>query len=164
MKAKIITALTLAFSLTLTGSFLLSATQTVNASTPHKISVTEAIPISDLNGYFYNADGYLCFELSDTTKQFNNPSGYSYSKICSQLPHLKALEQTETYPTTAKVIKVNRKTDTVTVRDYSGHKWKFRGCEDYEKNDVVSMLMDTNGTRIVTDDIILQVRYSGAEW
>ena len=164
MKAKIITALTLALSITLTGSFLSSTTQTANASTPSKISVTEAIPLTDLNGYFYNTDGYLCFELSDTTRQFNNPTGYAYSKICSQLSHLKALEQTETYPTTAKVVKVNRKTDTVTVRDYSGHKWKFRGCEDYSKGDVVSMLMDSNGTEIVTDDIILQVRYSGAEW
>ena len=164
MKTKLITALTLASLLTLTGSFLSSATQTANANTPNKISATEAIPITDLNGYFYNADGYLCFELSDTTRQFNDPTGYAYSKICSRLPHLKSLEQTETYPLTAKVIKVNRKTDTVTVRDYSGHKWKFRDCEDYEKNDVVSMLMDSNGTENVKDDIILQVRYSGAEW
>lgn len=163
MNTKIVTTLTLALSITLTGSFLSSATQTANANTPNKISVTEAIPLADINGYFYNADGYLCFELSDTTRQFNDPTGYAYSKICSRLPYLKALEQTETYPTTAKVIKVKRKTDTVTVQDYSGHKWKFRGCEDYEKNDVVSMLMDSNGTKIVTDDIILQVRYSGAE-
>lgn len=162
MKAKIITAL-LALSITLTGSFL-SSMQTTNANTPNKISITKAIPLTDLNGYFYNADGYLCFELSDTTRQFNNPTGYAYSKICEKLPHLKALEQTETYPLTAKVIKVNRKKNVATVQDYSGNKWKFRGCEDYENGDVVSMLMDSNGTKKVTDDIILQVRYSGAKW
>ena len=164
MKAKIITALTLALSITLTGLFLSSATQTTNANTPNKIGVTEAIPLTDLNGYFYDADGYLCFELSDTTRQFNDPTGYAYSKICEKLPHLKDLEENKTYPLTAKVVKVNRKKNVATVQDYSGNKWKFRGCEDYENGDAVSMLMDSNGTEKVTDDIILQVRYSGAEW
>lgn len=42
-------------------------TQTVNASTPKQISVTNAIPICDIAGYFYDKYGYLCFELGDTT-------------------------------------------------------------------------------------------------
>lgn len=141
-----------------------SPKETANASTPKEISVTECIPLSDINGYFYDTDGYLCFELSDTTKQFNDPKGYSYAKICSRIPHLKSLEQSEIYPMTAKVIKVNRKRNVVTVRQYNGNTWKFRGCEDYTKGDVVSMLMDSNGTENVKDDVILQVRYSGAEW
>lgn len=65
---------------------------------------------------------------------------------------------------TAKVTKVNKKKNVVTVQDYSGNKWKFRGCEDYKNGDVVSMLMDSNGTKKITDDIILQVRHRGAEW
>lgn len=139
-------------------------TQTVNASTPKQISVTNAIPICDIAGYFYDKYGYLCFELGDTTKQFNKADGYSYSKICEKLPHLKDLDENKTYPLTAKVTKVNKKKNVVTVQDYNGNKWKFRGCEDYSKGDVVSMLMGSNGTKNVTDDIILQVRYSGAEW
>nr|DAZ61513.1 MAG TPA: hypothetical protein [Caudoviricetes sp.] len=139
-------------------------TQTVNASTPKQISITNAIPICDIAGYFYDKYGYLCFELGDTTKQFNKADGYSYSKICEKLPHLKDLDENKIYPLTAKVTKVNKKKNVVTVQDYSGNKWKFRGCEDYEDGDIVSMLMDSNGTEKVTDDIILQVRYSGAEW
>ena len=150
-------------------------TQTVNASTPKQINVTNAIPICDIAGYFYDKYGSrrsiaglrrqgTCFELSDTTKQFNKADGYSYSKICEKLPHLKDLDENKTYPLTAKVTKVNKKKNVVTVQDYSGNKWKFRGCEDYENGDVVSMLIDSNGTEKVTDDIILQVRYSGAEW
>ena len=65
---------------------------------------------------------------------------------------------------TAKVQKVNKKNNVCSEQEYSGNKWKFRGCEDYENGDVVSMLIDSNGTEKVTDDIILQVRYSGAEW
>ena len=142
----------------------MQSTQTVNASVPKRISVTKAIPLTDLNGYFYDADGYLCFELSDTTRQFNDPTGYAYSKICEKLPHLKDLDENKTYPLTAKVTKVNKKKNVVTVQDYSGNKWKFRGCEDYENGDVVSMLMDSNGTKNIKDDIILQVRYSGTKW
>ena len=122
-------------------------TQTVNASTPKQISVTNAIPICDIAGYFYDKYGYLCFELGDTTKQFNKADGYSYSKICEKLPHLKDLDENKTYPLTAKVTKVNKKKNVVTVQDYSGNKWKFRGCEDYKNGDVVSMLMDSNGTK-----------------
>ena len=139
-------------------------TQTVNASTPKQISVTNAIPVCDIAGYFYDKYGYLCFELGDTTKQFNKADGYSYSKICEKLPHLKDLDENKTYPLTAKVTKVNKKKNVVTVQDYNGNVWKFRGCEDYSKGDVVSMLMDSSGTKKITDDIILQVRYSGAEW
>lgn len=126
-------------------------TQTVNASTPKQISVTNAIPICDIAGYFYDKYGYLCFELGDTTKQFNKADGYSYSKICEKLPHLKDLDENKTYPLTAKVTKVNKKKNVVTVQDYSGNKWKFRGCEDYKNGDVVSMLMDSNGTKKITD-------------
>lgn len=134
-------------------------TQTVNASTPKQISVTNAIPICDIAGYFYDKYGYLCFELGDTTKQFNKTDGYSYSKICEKLPHLKDLDENKTYSLTAKVTKVNKKKNVVTVQDYSGNKWKFRGCEDYKNGDVVSMLMDSNGTKKITK--VLQLIKSG---
>lgn len=164
MKKKL---LSLIFAATILTSYTVGTmqpTQEVNASSQKQISVTNAIPTCDIAGYFYDKYGYLCFELGDTTKQFNKADGYSYSKICEKLPHLKDLEENETYPLTAKVVKTNRKKNVVIVQDYSGNKWKFRGCEDYSKGDVVSMLMDSNGTKNVTDDIILQVRYSGTEW
>ena len=45
--------------------------QTVNASTPKQISITNAIPICDIAGYFYDKYGYLCFELGDTIRQMD---------------------------------------------------------------------------------------------
>lgn len=128
MKKKL---LSLIFAATILTSYTVGTMQpmqTVNASIPKQISVTNAIPTCDIAGYFYDKYGYLCFELGDTTKQFNKADGYSYSKICEKLPHLKDLEENETYPLTAKVTKVNRKKNVVTVHDYNGNVWKFRGC------------------------------------
>ena len=66
------------------------------------------------------------------------------------------------YARVAVVVKVNRKTDTVTCKDYTGNLWKFKGCEDWEKGDVVGMLMNDNGTpNKLKDDKIVNVRYNG---
>lgn len=132
--------------------------------------------IEEMRSYMLNAGIYTKADIDkicDLEQQYRDEcqeiasqckDGYSYSKICEKFPHLKDLDENKTYPLTAKVTKVNKKKNVVTVQDYSGNKWKFRGCEDYENGDVVSMLIDSNGTEKVTDDIILQVRYSGAEW
>ncbi len=159
MKRKIITTLLIA-TVAITSYTL--GTQTTTPRTEAKteqISANKAIPFDDISGYFYNKYGYLCFEIGDT--YINTANGKAYDKICQKFSHLTDVEDIQTYPTTAKVVKVNRKKNVVTVKDYNGNKWKFRGCEDYMKGDVVSMLMDSNGTEKISDDVILQVRYSG---
>lgn len=66
------------------------------------------------------------------------------------------------YPLTAHVVEVDRVTDVVTCEDGAGNLWKFKGCEDWEEDDFVSLLMNDNGTNeTVYDDIIKMVRYSG---
>lgn len=67
------------------------------------------------------------------------------------------------YPTTAVVVKVNRKTDTVTVKDAVGRMWEFYGCEDWQVGDVASLLMYDRGTKRVKDDKIVMAHYSGFE-
>lgn len=64
------------------------------------------------------------------------------------------------YPETAKVTKLNRKADIVTVETATGNRFEFYGCEDWEKGDLCSMIMWSNGTKKVKDDKILDAKYS----
>ena len=69
------------------------------------------------------------------------------------------------YAKTAKIIEVNRITDTVTCEDYNGNLWEFTECEDWEVGDIAALLMNNNGTESIYDDTIVEVRYCGAfEW
>lgn len=58
------------------------------------------------------------------------------------------------YPKTAIVVDIDEKTDTITVFD-GYYDWKFTGIEDWQMYDTVSMIMDNNGTKTVTDDKIV---------
>lgn len=65
------------------------------------------------------------------------------------------------YPATMEVVALERETDTVVIEDSNGFQFAFYGIEDYNVNDFVSVLLSDNGTVEITDDIILDVDYSG---
>lgn len=65
------------------------------------------------------------------------------------------------YPQTMTVVQVDIATDTVTCEDATGNLWQFKGVEDWQVNDIVSMIMNDNGTEEVFDDEIVKVRYNG---
>ena len=65
------------------------------------------------------------------------------------------------YPETAIITETDLETDLVTVETLNGNIFEFYGVEDYTTGDIVSMIMDSNKTETVTDDIILSVKYSG---
>ena len=67
----------------------------------------------------------------------------------------------EVYIRTMEVTKLNYKKDNVTCVDSVGFKWKFKGCQDYYKGDLVSCLMDTMGTPLIFDDVVLFSQYTG---
>ena len=69
--------------------------------------------------------------------------------------------KTEFYPTTAVIYDLDRENDLVTVEDANGNLWQFEGCEDWDINDICSILMDDCGTTSIYDDKIVMVRYSG---
>lgn len=69
--------------------------------------------------------------------------------------------QKQTYATTAVVVSCNKETDIVICEDYNGELWEFFGVEDWQKNDVITLTMDTCGTDKVYDDKIVSTRYSG---
>lgn len=64
------------------------------------------------------------------------------------------------YPETAIVREIDPVEDTVLVEAGNGNLFVFKGTEDWEEDDVCSMLMSDNGTANVADDEILSVKYS----
>ena len=66
-----------------------------------------------------------------------------------------ATETNNLYAKTTIVTDIDRTTDTVIVIDSTGNEWAFYGCEDWQIDDVCSMLMDTAGTESIYDDIIV---------
>lgn len=65
------------------------------------------------------------------------------------------------YAMTTVVYAVSDANDTVTVKDFNGNLWQFKGAEDWEINDICSCVMDNKGTTYIKDDEIIKVKYSG---
>lgn len=65
------------------------------------------------------------------------------------------------YPLTTIVYDMDRENDVVTVEDANGNLWAFEGCEDWEINDICSLLMYDNGTESIYDDEIIIAHYNG---
>ena len=67
----------------------------------------------------------------------------------------------ENYVLVGMVVDLDFENNLVTVEDCTGELWQFEGIEDWWYGDFAGMIMDDNGTKIIYDDIILQVAYCG---
>lgn len=65
------------------------------------------------------------------------------------------------YPQTIKVVKADEETGILTLQTSTGYTYQWNGLEDFYEGDYAAVLMDTNGTQYITDDEILDIRYSG---
>lgn len=66
------------------------------------------------------------------------------------------------YPETLYVIDIDETQDTVLCRTFSGMLYEFDGVEDWQVNDIVSAIMNDNGTtETIIDDYFVDIRYSG---
>lgn len=65
------------------------------------------------------------------------------------------------YPLTTVVTQVDKRTDIVCVEDGNGNKWSFFGVEDWQEGDVCSMIMNNQGTKDISDDVIIKQQYGG---
>ena len=65
------------------------------------------------------------------------------------------------YPMTARVYQIDRESDIVTIENASGFLFDFYGVEDWQEDDIVSCIMNDNGTETIYDDVIVSVRYGG---
>lgn len=70
-------------------------------------------------------------------------------------------EKENWYPMGGVIIELSQPIDTVTVRDFNGNLWQFKGIEDLSVGDCVAMIMDSKGTPLIKDDEIVRVRYDG---
>lgn len=68
----------------------------------------------------------------------------------------------EYYPRTAVVTEIDVENDMVYVTDYCGFIWGFSGVEDWDVDDVASMILHDVGQKDnILDDEIVNVQYSG---
>lgn len=66
------------------------------------------------------------------------------------------------YPKSCVVVNVDYNTDTVTIEDSVGLLWDFQGCDDWQEEDIVALIMFNNFTTLgIYDDMIVRTRYCG---
>ena len=74
-------------------------------------------------------------------------------------------EKVETvYPATFMVSAVDLDNDLVFLVDFNGNEWAISGVEDWMEGDIASAIMSDNGTPVIYDDRIVDIRYSGYIW
>lgn len=76
---------------------------------------------------------------------------------------LISLEATQTqgsiYPECGIVTEIEE--DLVTIETCNGNQFQFEGANDYELGDLIAVTFYDNGTKTVSDDVILDTKYSG---
>lgn len=61
----------------------------------------------------------------------------------------------------ARVLKVVEiKDDLIYMVDWDGNEWIWEGAEDWNVGNFAAATMNTNGTEIIYDDIIVELRYT----
>ena len=66
------------------------------------------------------------------------------------------------YSMTIIVREIDNKNNTVTVENNDGELFQFIGIEDWQINDICSLMLDNNGTeKNIYDDIIIKTIYNG---
>lgn len=98
---------------TVSAATTITETQSETENTEPMIPLSECIPLTDIACQYTSYTGYPCFELMDTTRQFDDINGNLYSDITSSIPDV-----TQEY--TENVIDLNSITD-VQVYPHSIH-------------------------------------------
>lgn len=66
------------------------------------------------------------------------------------------------YPQTFIVCGIDKQTDTIHLRTFSGMVYAWKGVEDWQINDIAAAIMYNNGTPdTITDDQIAVLEYTG---
>jgi len=65
------------------------------------------------------------------------------------------------YPMSGIVTEVDKAANLVTVQLWNGYTYQFCGTEDWLEGDIAAMIMFDRLTPIITDDMIISVRYVG---
>ena len=77
----------------------------------------------------------------------------------TKVKHTKQIN--DYYPMTTIVREIDNKNNTVTVENNDGELFQFIGIEDWQINDVCSLMLDDNGTENIYEDIFIKTIYNG---
>lgn len=70
-----------------------------------------------------------------------------------------AVIRTDFYPEYATVTKVDELTNEVIVKTPTGILWSFYGTEDWCIGDGAALIICSNGTKEIADDLVLSAKY-----
>ena len=95
-----------------------SETVSETENTEPMIPLSECIPLADIACQYTSYTGYPCFELNDTTRQFDNKNGNLYSEITRNIPDVTQ-EYNENVIDLNSItdVQVNQHSITITAND-----------------------------------------------
>lgn len=67
-------------------------------------------------------------------------------------------QATMKYSQVLEVVEIEN--DLIYLVDWNGNEWIWEGAEDWDIGDYATATMNTNGTEIIYDDIIVNLRYT----
>lgn len=76
-------------------------------------------------------------------------------------PIVEKYEINTLYPLTTIITAVDAENDVVECQDCNGNVWEFTGCDDWQVEDVASLIVFNNKTDDITDDEIIMANYGG---
>lgn len=126
----------------------------------------QSVPASETEKIF--TDGYEITSIETTETgalyTFTDGTGYYQEESGNKIPQLSNVNGL--YPLTGIVTEIKYdiepEVDLVTITCSNGNMFSwYADAGDYEINDLVSCLMDSKGTKYVTDDEVLLAHYAG---
>lgn len=126
----------------------------------------QPVPASEMNPEFTDGFEITSVETTETGTlyTFNDGTGYYQEESESEIPQLSNVNGL--YPLTGIVTEieydVEPEVDLVTITCSNGNMFSwYADAGDYEINDLASCIMDSKGTKYVTDDEVLLAHYAG---
>ncbi len=126
----------------------------------------QSVPASETEKIF--TDGYEITSIETTETgalyTFTDGTGYYQEESGNEIPQLSNVNGL--YPLTGIVTEIKYdiepEVDLVTITCSNGNMFSwYADAGDYEVSDLVSCLMDSKGTKYVTDDEVLLAHYAG---
>nr|DAG04514.1 MAG TPA: outer membrane protein assembly factor [Siphoviridae sp. ctDXu9] len=126
----------------------------------------QSVPASETEKIF--TDGYEITSIETTETgalyTFTDGTGYDQEESGNEIPQLSNVNGL--YPLTGIVTEIKYdiepEVDLVTITCSNGNMFSwYTDTGDYEINDLASCIMDSKGTKYVTDDEVLLAHYAG---
>lgn len=123
----------------------------------------QSVPASE-TGIFTDGTKITSIETTETGTLYTFTDGTGYYQEENEIPELSNVNGL--YPLTGIVTEiecdVEPEVDLVTITTANGNMFSwYADAGDYEINDLASCLMDSKGTKYVTDDEVLLAHYAG---